>query len=147
LDLPVGTPTHNVFSMARRGLRLELRATLHQAVSSGQVAIRSNVRIEANGGRQMLEIVAHPLHQQDRQGTLFMIVFKDVGVITPMPKSTARKRKQELENSTAAQLEAELKATRERLQITTEELESSNEELKSSNEELSSINEELQSAN
>ncbi len=147
LDFPAGAPTHNIFSMARRGLRLELRATLHQAISTGQVAVRSNVRIEANGGRQMLDIVVHPLQQQHHQDMLYMVVFKDIGSIVPIPKATARKHKEELESSTVAQLETELKATRERLQVTTEELESSNEELKSSNEELSSINEELQSAN
>jgi two-component system CheB/CheR fusion protein len=44
-------------------------------------------------------------------------------------------------------LDAELRATRERLQATIEELESTNEELKSSNEEYQSLNEEMQSAN
>ena len=147
LDFPAGAPTHNIFNMARRGLRLELRATLHQAVTTQHVAIRSNVRVEANGGRQLLEIVVHPLQQAGHQDMLYMIVFKDVSAIAPVPKGTARRHKDELESTTISQLEAELKATRERLQITTEELESSNEELKSSNEELSSINEELQSAN
>ena len=42
---------------------------------------------------------------------------------------------------------AELIATRERLQTTIEELETTNEEMKSSNEEFQSVNEELQSAN
>ena len=148
LDFPAGAPTHNLFNMARRGLRLELRATLHQAVSTEQTATRSNVSVEANGGRQVLDLIVQPLRQQpNTHDTFYMVVFKDVGAIAPLTKASAKRRTEALENVTVTQLEAELRSTRERLQITTEELESSNEELKSSNEELSSINEELQSAN
>ncbi len=46
-----------------------------------------------------------------------------------------------------ANLEHELKAARQHLQVTVEELESTNEELQSSNEELLAANEELQSTN
>ena len=46
-----------------------------------------------------------------------------------------------------ADLENELKSTKENLQATIEELQASNEELKSANEELMSANEELQSTN
>jgi len=121
---------------------------LHQAVSTEQIVTRSNVSIEANGGRQVMDIIVQPLRQQQNNNdTLYMVVFKDVGAIALLTKASAKRRTEELENATVAQLESELRSTRERLQITTEELESSNEELKSSNEELSSINEELQSAN
>ena len=47
----------------------------------------------------------------------------------------------------SAQLENELRETRERLQAQVEEYETALEELKSSNEELQSVNEELQSSN
>src|SRR6185436_10888473 len=47
----------------------------------------------------------------------------------------------------AAQLERELRETRDRLQSQIEEYESALEELKSSNEELVSLNEEMQSTN
>src|SRR5262249_20892467 len=143
-DFPAGAPTHNLFNIARRGLRLELRAGLHQAISKRQVAARNNIGVGINGGRQVLDNVLHPLHQSNQRDALYMVVFKEVGQIIPEPRATAKRRAKEVESATVVQLEAELKATRERLQITTEELESSNEELKSSNEELSSINEELQ---
>jgi two-component system CheB/CheR fusion protein len=149
LDFPVGAPTHSLFSMARRGLRLELRAALQKAISSQQLVSRGNISLEADGGRQVMEIVVQPLHQQQQGGqdTLYMVVFKDIGVAIPVTKASTKHRAEELESARVVQLEAELTNMRERLQVTTEELESSNEELKSSNEELSSMNQELQSAN
>jgi two-component system, chemotaxis family, CheB/CheR fusion protein len=51
------------------------------------------------------------------------------------------------ENTRAAELEDELRRTRERLETTIEEMQAAQEELRSANEELQSNNEELQSTN
>jgi two-component system CheB/CheR fusion protein len=75
------------------------------------------------------------------------VIFQDIGAIKPASEADLAQPAEDLESVNIRQLEAELRATRERLQTITEELESSNEELKSGNEELSSMNEELQSAN
>jgi two-component system CheB/CheR fusion protein len=133
--------------MARAGLRPDLRAGVHKAVSTGQVAIQRNVMVGTNGGRQGIDLIVHPIRTAAMPDSLYMIVFQDVGGITPTPETEHGETAEELENTNLRQLELELRAPRERLQTTTEELESSNEELKSGNEELSSINEELQSAN
>ncbi|KUM25080.1 hypothetical protein AU467_27280 [Mesorhizobium loti] len=145
LELAAGAPDHNVFSMARRGLRMDLRAALHKAVSTGQVAIQNKISIGTNGGRQTISLAVQPLPPDGSADPLYMLVFRDIGGIKPEnePVHTT----DDVESANVSQLEKELRETRERLQITTEELESSNEELKSSNEELSSINEELQSSN
>ena len=59
-----------------------------------------------------------------------------------------RRRRREAPRTTAtAQVELELRDTRERLQGTIEEYETALEELKSANEELVSLNEEMQSSN
>ncbi|WP_084508259.1 CheR family methyltransferase [Mesorhizobium sp. WSM3224] len=147
LELAAGAPDHNVFSMARRGLRMDLRAALHKAVSSGQVAIQSNIAVGTNGGRQAISLVVQPLLSAGSADPLYMIVFRDIGGIKPEAEDEPAHAADDVESANVSQLEKELRETRERLQITTEELESSNEELKSSNEELSSINEELQSSN
>ena len=39
LELAPGTPKTDIFSLARRGLRPDLRAGVHKAVSTGQPAI------------------------------------------------------------------------------------------------------------
>lgn len=146
LELSAGVPRMDVFSMARQGLRPDLRAALHRAVSTGNVAVQRNVIVGTNGGRQAIDLMVHPLKVSSSAESLFMIVFQDVGGIKGAAED-ASEAGEELENASLRHLEAELRATRERLQTTTEELESSNEELKSGNEELSSMNEELQSAN
>ena len=146
LELPPGAPRTEIFGMARPGLRLELRTTVHRAVNSGQVAVQRNISIGTNGGRQPIDLFVHPLHHGSVEDRLYMVVFQDVGTVktaeAEVPDGPA-----DVATANLYQLETELRATRERLQTTTEELESSNEELKSGNEELSSMNEELQSAN
>ena len=147
LELAVGAPDTNVFSMARRGLRMDLRAGLHKAVNTGQVSVQNNITVGTNGGRQIISLAVQPLPSDNTTDPLYMLVFRDVGGIKPEPESEAPHTTEDVESANVSQLEKELRETKERLQITTEELESSNEELKSSNEELSSINEELQSSN
>ncbi|HEU5094527.1 MAG TPA: PAS domain-containing protein, partial [Reyranella sp.] len=147
LELAPGAPRIDIFSMARQGLRVDLRAAVHKAVTTGQIAIQRNVMVGTNGGRQTIDLVVHPIRPAPPQDTLYMVVFQDVGGIKGLVEPEVAEGEEELESSGIRQLEAELRATRERLQTMTEELESSNEELKSGNEELSSMNEELQSAN
>lgn len=147
LELAAGAPDHNIFAMARRGLRMDLRAGLHKSVSTGQASIQNDIAIGTNGGRQTISLVVQPLPPEDGADPLYMLVFRDVGGIKPESDDEPAHATDDVESANVSQLEKELRETRERLQITTEELESSNEELKSSNEELSSINEELQSSN
>jgi two-component system CheB/CheR fusion protein len=147
LELAPGVPRIDIFSMARQGLRPDLRAAIHKAISSGEVAVQRNVMVGTNGGRQQIDLIVHPIKSAALQDNLYMVVFQDVGGTKPTAEPEPAEAHDDLENANLRQLEMELRATRERLQTTTEELESSNEELKSSNEELSSMNEELQSAN
>ncbi len=147
LELPAGAPDSSIFSLARRGLRLELRAALHRAATSGEAVTQSNLRIGTNGGQQAIDLHVQPLRQDGAPEGLYLVVFRELGPVRQTAEDAAAESADGVENINLRQLEAELRATRDRLQATSEELESSNEELKSSNEELSSMNEELQSAN
>ncbi|WP_353646169.1 CheR family methyltransferase [Mesorhizobium sp. WSM2239] len=145
LEMAAGSPDHNIFTMARSGLRLDLRATVHKAVSTGKPATHNNVTVATDGGRQAIDLVVQPLRRSG--DSVFMVVFRDQGSLWTDAETEVLESGEDAKNHGVSHLEAELRATRERLQTTTEELESSNEELKSANEELSSINEELQSSN
>lgn len=148
LELPPGAPRIDIYSMARPGLRPDLRAGVHKAMSTGQVTIQRNVMVGTNGGRQTIDLVIHPIRTATgASDPIYMVVFQDIGGIRPAAETEHADSAEELESASLRQIEMELRAARERLQTTTEELESSNEELKSGNEELSSMNEELQSAN
>jgi two-component system CheB/CheR fusion protein len=144
LELPVGTPDTNVFGLARRGLRLELRAAVRKSTSTGQQVVQDNVSVIAEGGRQRLKLIVQPLQTDHPADALYMVVFQDLG---DLERQLGKAELASEIDGASRQMELELLATKERLQTTTEELESSNEELKSANEELSSMNEELQSSN
>jgi two-component system, chemotaxis family, CheB/CheR fusion protein len=148
LELPAGIPDTNIFNLARPGLRVELRAILHKAIVSGQLAMQSKVTIGTNGGTQDIDLYIQPLRYLSASEVLFMVVFQDLGAMKPVVDHADLSQTEPTEPGIQAlAMEEELRSTKERLQTTTEELEASNEELKSGNEELQSMNEELQSAN
>ncbi|MGN6303607.1 MAG: CheR family methyltransferase [Mesorhizobium sp.] len=145
LELPHGSPDHNVLTMARTGLRLHLSAALQRAVRTGRPVMQKDITVGTNGGRQTFDLAVQPLRRDG--DTVYLVVFRDQGGIKQEKEGELQEADEDVIGGNVRHLEAELKSTRERLQATTEELESSNEELKSANEELSSINEELQSSN
>lgn len=148
LELAPGAPRMDVYSMARHGLRPELRTAVQKAVATGNVVTQRNIAVGTNGDRQPIDLFVHPLRTTGAAELLLMVIFQDVGAIKGVAAlEPVQETAEELKNAGLHQLEIELRTTKERLQTTTEELESSNEELKSGNEELSSMNEELQSAN
>jgi two-component system, chemotaxis family, CheB/CheR fusion protein len=143
LEPAVGLPNRQLLAMARRGLRLDLRGALREAVENRHASIRERVSVDLEDRVQLVNIAVEPFGEHDRD-PLFLVVFTDVGM--PTDRSVPIAGPVEKEHS-HERLELELRDTRERLQGTIEEYETAVEELKSSNEELQSINEELQSTN
>jgi two-component system CheB/CheR fusion protein len=137
-------PNRQLVAMARRGLRLDLRNALREAMQTRRPAIRERVSVEFDDRDQLVDLVVEPLGDHDRD-PLFLVLFQDVG--QPAGGEELPPRDDNLRDHSAQQLEQDLRDTRERLQATIEEYESAVEELKSSNEELQSMNEELQSTN
>jgi len=162
LEPPGGRPTLNVLEMAREGLRLDLRTSLHKAVTSRGPVVYQNVRFEGEGGAQRVNLSVRPMFELggDDQD-LYMVVFQEVPAArgnTAAPGTAGPAEGAEADEvpspethrdseSIIRRLTAEVRSTKSHLQATLEELDSSNEELVSSNEELLSINEELQAAN
>jgi two-component system CheB/CheR fusion protein len=144
LEHASGAPTRNIVAMARRGLRLDLRTALTEAVETRHRVTRQGLHAEIEDRVQFLDLTIEPLPDHDAE-PLFLIVFCDIGgSLTP-----DRALPTLIENQSAAneQLEQELREARERLQSLVEEYETALEELKSANEEQVSIDEELQSTN
>jgi len=144
LESASGVPTRNVIAMARRGLRLDLRTALSEAVESRRTARRGGIRIEFEDLVQVVDIAVEPLPDHDVE-PLFLIIFCDVG--TPLDPDRMLPALTSEHEASTEQLERELRESRERVQSVVEEYETALEELKSANEELVSINEELQSTN
>ena len=145
LEPSPGVPTRHLLSVARRGLRLDLRAALREATEKRRTAQRPRVELELNGTRQAVTLTVAPLPQRDGFDALFVVAFAEV---EPAASDTRAPAAADFPQAQLVEpLELELRETRERLQSATEEYETATEELKSANEEMVSVNEELQSIN
>jgi two-component system, chemotaxis family, CheB/CheR fusion protein len=143
LEPAEGPPNRDLVTMARKGLRLDLRAVLNRVRETGETATVDNISVQVNGGSQLVRLTVMPVTEGGE--TLYIVLFGDLGPASDDDKPM--RPPEEAEDGTIRQLERELQTTKERLQSTIEEFDTSSEELKSSNEELLSVNEELQSAN
>ncbi|MGH7025105.1 MAG: CheR family methyltransferase [Caulobacteraceae bacterium] len=145
LEATAGAPSRQLLAMARKGLRLDLRQVLREAIEGGRRVTREGATVETDNGRiQKVSVTAEPLGGLRDDERLLLVVFADVGAALSEEDAASRASSSE---DTAIELDRELRETRERLQSLIEEYETALEELKSSNEELVSVNEELQSSN
>jgi two-component system CheB/CheR fusion protein len=143
LEVPQGAPNRQLLNMAKRDLRLDLRAALREATSTARRVVKENIPADDDDGAvQLVTLTIEPLDIRPSAEQLYLVVFTPVGSQARMDAERSRRQV-----DGAADLERELRDTRERLQSTIEEYETALEELKSSNEELVSVNEEAQSSN
>ncbi len=167
LEPAAGEPgVHNIFKMAREGLRQTLVTTLRKVVASGQTAYVHNLPVKSNGHYTRFDLTispAHPSQVDDQTGlaqrmyVVLLVQLADAGQESESQSAHASndsKGSNVLGSSIGndseaiiAALSSQLQAKEEFLQGAQEELETANEELMSSNEELQSVNEELQSTN
>ena len=143
LDPTPGAATLNLLKLARPELLVELRSSIHRALTENLPI--SSAKIPLKQGKEMTMVVidALPLQEPGSRSKTVLILFRDV-----MPALSEPERSEEQSaDPRYMQMERELFTTKEYLQSVIEELETANEELKSSNEELQSSNEELQSTN
>jgi two-component system CheB/CheR fusion protein len=140
LEIPPGAPTQALLTTARKGLRLDLRRMLREAIETSRSISRRDILIESDdGGAERIDLTVEPFEHPGPQ-PLFLVVFN------AREKAAAATRVADPSNDNTV-LESELRDTRERLQATIEEYETALEQLKSANEELVSLNEEMQSSN
>ena len=144
LQPAAGPPNRDIVSMARPGLRADLRVALHRVKETRQRVVRDRVQVQINGGVQLVSLAVEPI--VEGKEIAYGVVFTDRGP-TPPQGETVRTERPEGQDNTVQLIEKDLEETKERLQSTIQELETANEEFRSSNEELLSVNEELQSSN
>ena len=139
-----GAPSTNLMHLARRELRVELSAALHNAARQAKPVTYKDVVVEAEGVQRRLNIVVRPLPPTEQDpDELFLVVFEELQATpiahgTPLDAPTLERHRQ---------LQRDLESTQERLQVTIEELENTNEALRTSNEQLQAMNEEMHSSN
>lgn len=148
LEFPKGSPTHDLITLLREGLRARIRTAVDYVLKENQPIIDLDAKVKRNGHYVPCTLTVRPVFDPKFPSDLLLITFEEKqGTASNKNIPTTTLNLSNNDSSIVEQLEYELNATREDLQSTVEELESSNEELKASNEEVMSMNEELQSAN
>ena len=150
LEPAPGEASLNLLRMVRKGLGVELRAAVHEAVQGNSPVRKEGVRLRDDGGLQRVNLEVVPIRPGAGGPRFFQVLFEVAAAATgPEPASAQEKRRPSGRRSSKEQrlreLEEELAATKEYLQTIMGEQETHLEELQSSNEELMSANEELQS--
>lgn len=144
LEAQQGVPSRQILGMARKGLRLDLRAALREAATTGKRVVRDHVALDDDAAKgEVARIIVDPLADRRIVEPLYIVLFEPIPADAAIEPDTSKW----IELDASADLERELREVRDRLQSTVEEYETALEELKSSNEELVSVNEEAQSTN
>ncbi len=139
-----GAPATNLMHLARRELRVDLSAALHNAARQAKPITYKDVVLEAEGVQRRLNLVVRPLRTTEQDpDELFLVVFQELQAApaahgTPLDAPTQERHRQ---------LQRDLESTQGRLQAAIEELENANEALRTTNEQLQSMNEEMHSSN
>jgi PAS domain-containing protein len=144
LEQPAGTPEANVINMAREGIRIPLRTSLHRAVSARERAVQNQVSVQMNGEVSRVDLTIEPL-TEFQDANLYMVVFEEVAP-TSNPQPSESPASAAGSEEIIRHLESELRSAQEHARAALEELETSNEELQSANEEYQSTNEELETS-
>jgi len=144
LEPAPGKASMKIVDMAREGLKHEMNIAIRKAITQKKEVIFKELNVKTNGSFQTVNLIVMPLVIPDMQG-LIMVIFEDVPAKPSKPVKKTYTKTQI--NKYVADLELELKSTRENLQLMIEEMETSNEELETSREELQSVNEELMTLN
>jgi two-component system CheB/CheR fusion protein len=145
LEAPAGMPTRQAVTIARKGLRLDMRTMLREVTETGRPVARTAIAVETDDGHvQLVGLKIEPITAPGGSTPHYLILFIDEGSLLTREESLSRSLSAD---GAALQIERELRETRDRLQAMLEEYETALEELKSSNEELVSVNEEMQSTN
>ena len=165
LQISGGEPSHNLLSLVRPELRLELRTALYQAVHDGINVVSRGLKINTEEGLRTINILVRPvLRAEDATRGFILVLFEEVedassdGTVgVAVSEEPVSHRLEEELLSAKGQLRAtveqyeiqqeELRASNEELQAMNEELRSAAEELETSKEELQSVNEELTTVN
>jgi two-component system CheB/CheR fusion protein len=137
---PPGEPTDDLLAMARAGLRLTLRAALHQTMRE-EKAVSVVAEVKERKTSRCVQVTVTPV--EDTEPKLWLVTFAGL----PEPQPAVAPTPSLIEEPTVVRhLEDELFGVKTELQSTIAELEASNQELRVSNEETLSINEKLETS-
>jgi two-component system CheB/CheR fusion protein len=101
--------------MARRGLWMDLRAALRQAIDQRRRIVRPHVEVEADGLRRTVVVSVAPMPPREGSEPLYMVAFSEAPQ-APRQDIHGSKPRRPPRNQAVELLEQELREVRERLQ-------------------------------
>lgn len=148
LNIPMGRASFDVLKMLDKSFSLTVSTAVSRALKLNEDVIFQEIEAMSRGEIFKFDLRVKLIRtSRNSDERLIAIFFGNA----PLPGSDGEKftfnKSLSEENELLANLEDQLRTTRESLQHSIETLETTNEELQSSNEELMSSNEELQSSN
>lgn len=78
LEAAAGQPSRALLGMARKGLRLDLRSALHEAMETRRPVSREGILVDVDDHVQVVDLAVELLPQDDKE-PLFLVLFTDVG--------------------------------------------------------------------
>ena len=141
LRMPTGQPSLDVLSMARPGMRSQLREAIEEA-GSQKIRVITGAHVTLHGEVKSFNIEVHPVPSE--QIDLLLLCFVD-NRLTNSASTTLPTTGQESQR--ILELQHELEVTRTDLHTAIRNLEISGEEQSAINQEAQSVNEEYQSTN
>jgi two-component system CheB/CheR fusion protein len=148
LEPVTGKASFNVLKIIREDLVIYLGSLIQQARKTEKAAIKQGIGFFHNSISREITIEVVP-RKNSSGDILFLVVFKENGIIQPLPKENGAKVKTRADSNERkiVKLEEQLTESRGLIRVTNEEYETTHEELQAYNEEILSSNEELQSVN
>ena len=147
---PTGKASFEILKMARDGLVLPLRAALARARKQNKPVRREKIRL---GGKVSRTIALQIIPLTNLRERCYLVLFEDpaarlaASFPPPLPSGPLGKTGEHLLRRRNAELERELRETRDYVQSLQQQHDTAHDELQASNEEVQSTNEELQSIN
>ena len=148
LEPASGRASLNLLKMAHEDLVVDLRNAIQQAKRRNVTVRKEGLHLTGAGHPASITIKVVPVKTPDARPRHFLVLFETAAPATPGPAAGhPTDRKPATTAVRIAELEDELRTTKEYLQSLIAESEGANEELKAANEEIRSANEELQCTN
>ena len=147
LEPASGRASLSLLKMAHEDLVVDLRNVIQQAKRRNATVRKDGIHLTSAGHPTTVNIEVVPVKTPTPRPRHFLVLFETTGPVAAVPLPTRTTGRQSVAARRVAQLEDELRTTKEYLQSVNAESEGANEELKAANEENRSANEELQCTN
>ena len=92
LEPAVGKANMNIFAMLREGLRDKFPSAFRQAIMKKEVVVLQNIKVDTNGGTQILDVTIQWIDKPEPLKGMVMIIFTDLPMVEGVIQSEKKKR-------------------------------------------------------